>query len=183
MKLDRCEVLRYLRMGSTPPDAALTERIDAHEKAVLEVIRPAFVADLVEVGYEASSYSVGPLTLSSKDLRRTLRGAAKAYLFAATLGLGVDQLLRRAAATGASDHLIVQALATTAIEQYVDAVEKTLIGPRAPRFSPGYGDLPLAVQREFIAALDARKRLGITLTDTCLMLPSKSVTAIIGVLP
>lgn len=181
MKLDRGEILRYMRMGTASPDAALADRIDARERDVLAAMRPDFVADLVDVAYGEASYSVGPLVLASNDLRRTLRGAKKAYLFAATLGLGVDQLLRRAAVTGASDLLIVQAVATVAVEQYANEAEMTLCGPRAPRFSPGYGDLPLTIQSKFLSAIDGKRRLGITLTDTCLMIPSKSITAIIGV--
>ena len=49
------------------------------------------------------------------------------------------------------------------------------------RFSPGYGDLPIEVQKDFLPLLDAERRLGITLSESCLMAPSKSVTAIIGV--
>ena len=48
------------------------------------------------------------------------------------------------------------------------------------RYSPGYGDLPLAVQREVMEALDCGRTVGITLSDSLLMTPSKSVTAIIG---
>ena len=48
------------------------------------------------------------------------------------------------------------------------------------RFSPGYGDLPLAMQREVMDALDCGRTVGITLSDSLLMTPSKSVTAIIG---
>lgn len=182
MKLERSDILRYMRMGSVSPDAGILTRIDACESAVLRAIRPNFVADVVDVAYGASSYSVGPLVLSSADLRRALRGAGKAYLFAATLGMGVDQLIRRAAAISASELLIVQSVATAAIEEYADEVEKTLLGPLTSRFSPGYGDLPLVVQKDFLAAVDGKRRLGITLTDACLMIPSKSITAIIGVL-
>ena len=48
------------------------------------------------------------------------------------------------------------------------------------RFSPGYGDLPLQVQPGLLAALDAGRRLGITLTDSLLMIPRKSITAIVA---
>ena len=52
-----------------------------------------------------------------------------------------------------------------------------------PRFSPGYGDLPLAVQREFMTLLDCAHLIGINLNESLLMSPSKSVTAIIGIYP
>lgn len=50
-----------------------------------------------------------------------------------------------------------------------------------PRFSPGYGDFPLSAQKEILDGLEAGKRIGITLTEGYLMMPSKSVTAVIGV--
>lgn len=181
MKLDLDEILRYLRMGQAPADAPLLARIETLKNEVLAVAEPKYGALLVPVIYGHNSYQVGPLTLTSADLKRALRGATKAYLFAATLGLGVDRLLRRTTITSASDALIVQAIATSAIERFADDAEASLTGPRTPRFSPGYGDLPLESQREFLAAL-GKHSPGITLTDTSLMIPSKSITAIIGVL-
>ena len=50
----------------------------------------------------------------------------------------------------------------------------------SPGFSPGYGDLPLDLQREIFAALDCPKRIGVSLNESLLMSPSKSVSAIIG---
>ena len=174
MKLDRAEILRYMKMGRAEPDAALSVRIDRLEREVLAAARP--VSRRLKV-------AVADLPFQSRDLRRCLRGAREAYLFAATLGHGVDLLIRKCAALSAADLLIVQAIAATAIEQYIDD-ETASWGERLlPRYSPGYGDLPLSVQPEFLAALDARKTLGITLTETFLMIPSKSVTAIIGIQP
>lgn len=173
MKLDRAEILRYMRMGGKTPEPALTQRIDALEREVLKLARPKYVAKL---------FPIGELPFESKDLRRCLGEAKRFYLFAATLGHEIDRLIRKTAALSAADLLIVQAVAATAIEQYIDDVEPTLEGPRTRRYSPGYGDLPLSVQREFLSLLEAEKSLGITLTETNLMIPSKSVTAIIGVM-
>lgn len=173
MKLDRNEILRYMRMKSAKPDAVLSARIDALEKEVLAAARPVSKRMRVEVA---------ALTFQSRDLRRCLGEAKEAYLFAATLGHDVDRLIRKYAALSAADLLIVQAIAATAIEQYIDDETASWGEKLLPRFSPGYGDLPLSVQREFLAALDPKGSLGITLTETFLMIPSKSVTAIIGVL-
>lgn len=173
MKLNRDEILRYMRMKSAKPDAVLSARIDALEKEVLAAARPVSKRMRVEVA---------ALTFQSRDLRRCLGEAKEAYLFAATLGHDVDRLIRKYAALSAADLLIVQAIAATAIEQYIDDETASWGEKLLPRFSPGYGDLPLSVQREFLATLDPKGSLGITLTETFLMIPSKSVTAIIGVL-
>ena len=49
-----------------------------------------------------------------------------------------------------------------------------------PRFSPGYGDVPLEIQKDIVMLLDCAKRIGVSLNDSLLMSPSKSVTAFIG---
>ena len=174
MKLDRAEILRYMKMGRAEPDAALSARINRLEREVLAAARPVS---------RRLRTAVTDLPFQSRDLWRCLRGAREAYLFAATLGHGVDLLIRKYAALSAADLLIIQAIAATAIEQYIDDETASWGEKLLPRYSPGYGDLPLSVQPDFLAALDAQKTLGITLTETFLMIPSKSVTAIIGIQP
>ena len=49
-----------------------------------------------------------------------------------------------------------------------------------PRFSPGYGDFSLEHQRDFMRILDLENSLGLTLTGSLLLVPEKSVTAVIG---
>lgn len=181
MKLNRSEILRYMRMGRATPDAELSKRIDKVEAELLKVARPKEVHKLIKVK---------DLPFESADLKRVLGGAEECYLFAATLGHEVDLLIRRYSITSPADLLILQASAATMIEAYIDKCELELkkgvgvgVGCRelCTRFSPGYGDLPLSVQPIFLEMVDAGKQLGISLTDAYLMIPSKSVTAIIGV--
>ena len=49
------------------------------------------------------------------------------------------------------------------------------------RYSPGYGDLPIGIQRDFIRLLDTVRRIGLNVSDSGIMIPRKSVTAIIGI--
>lgn len=175
MKLDRAETLRYMRMGRATPDAELSKRIDKVEAELLKVARPKEVHKLIKVK---------DLPFESADLKRFLGNADECYLFAATLGHEVDLLIRRYSITSPADLLILQASAATMIEAYIDKCElelKVRVGELCTRFSPGYGDLPLSVQPKFLEMVDAGKQLGISLTDAYLMIPSKSVTAIIGV--
>ena len=48
------------------------------------------------------------------------------------------------------------------------------------RFSPGYGDMPIEIQVDILQLLDASRRLGMVLTESNLMIPTKSITALIG---
>jgi 5-methyltetrahydrofolate--homocysteine methyltransferase len=50
-----------------------------------------------------------------------------------------------------------------------------------PRFSPGYGDLDLSCQKDIFKLLDCSKKIGLTLNDSLLMSPTKSVTAFVGI--
>ena len=189
LSVDRAAVLRYLHMGGVTPDDALAERLDRVEAAVLAAARPRAYWRLETVTFAADgTYAVGPLRLASRDLARHLNGCAHAYLFCATIGAEVDALTRRYAQTSGADALMAHAVGATLVEAWCDACEEKLLAEPAVagerlrfRFAPGYGDLPLAVQRELLGLLDSARRAGIVLTDDLLMIPSKSVSAIIGV--
>ena len=49
------------------------------------------------------------------------------------------------------------------------------------RYSPGYGDLPLSLQGDLLWLLDAPRRVGLTVSPSHILLPRKSVTAILGI--
>ena len=50
-----------------------------------------------------------------------------------------------------------------------------------PRFSPGYGDFDIHHQDDILRMLDTAKKIGLTMTDSYMLTPTKSVTAIIGI--
>ena len=109
------------------------------------------------------------------------------YLFAATIGIEVDRLIKRTELTKMSDAVIYQAAGAAMIEAYCDEVNEELNQEAhknneflKPRFSPGYGDLALDHQKDFMRILQMDK-IGISLLESLLMVPSKSVTAIIGI--
>ena len=105
-------------------------------------------------------------------------------LFAATVGLGIDRLIHRYASVSTAKALLFQAIGAERIEALCDTfcMEQSVAGKRAQRrFSPGYGDFPLSAQKEIFTLLNPSKHIGVTLTDTLLMSPTKSVTAAFGV--
>lgn len=126
-------------------------------------------------------------TLKSKDLSTNLRGCEEAVLFAATLGNAPDQLMSRYEITDMTKAVVLQAASAMLIEAYCDEIQEAIRVKESsrgyflrPRFSPGYGDLPISEQRKIFQVLECEKRIGLTLTDTMMMLPTKSVTALIG---
>ena len=123
-----------------------------------------------------------------KDIARHLAGCNEAVLLAVTLGPGVDAQIRRAGVGDVAAGAASDALASALTEQAADQAEATLREMAAAegvyltgRYSPGYGDWPIGVQPRIAALLDTARRIGLCVTDTCLMLPRKSVTAALGV--
>jgi len=102
-----------------------------------------------------------------------------------TLGAEFDAWQRRLSVLSAADALISQQIGLDAIERTMDGLEADLRadveaagGRLLPRRSPGYGEMPLELSREIVAVLDATKTIGVSVTETNLLVPSKSVTAV-----
>lgn len=121
-------------------------------------------------------------------LKSRLCGAERVLVFAATVGLGIDRLIRKYAILSPSKALYFQAIGTERIESVCDrfcqSVSKRLQAngqTLSKRFSPGYGDFPLQAQKGICTWLDTYKQIGVALNDSLLMSPSKSVTALCAV--
>lgn len=167
-----------MRMGGTVPDGALAERVGRlRDEALKSAIRPARIWRRIAL----------PFHPESRNLSKHLEGCHAAYLVCGTLGAGFDAMHRRVSVASGTDALIVQAIGAAAIEKWMDSVEDEIraeLGPGEtlrPRYSPGYGDFPLSAQRELLLLLDTPRRIGVSLTETLLMAPSKSVSAVVGV--
>ena len=185
------QVWRYLGYkGGARPDAQVQEKIAACEEKLQEAADPRHLLMRLPVRQGDNHFPcllIADMQIASKDLRKNLQGCGEVYLLAATLGPGPDLLIRRASAKRMSDAVIYQALCAEMIESCCDQICAQLRRQAAeeglylkPRFSPGYGDLPLDLQKDLLRILDAPKKIGLTLTDSLLMMPSKSVTALIG---
>ena len=127
-----------------------------------------------------------PLVLKGNDIAAHLQSCEKCVLLAATLGTGADSVIRGYESAAMEKAVIADCLASAAIEQVCDFAEKEIQSKLADmnftwRFSPGYGDFPLDIQRDFLNVLNAPKRIGLTVTENLILIPRKSVTAVIGI--
>lgn len=127
--------------------------------------------------------------LPSQDLLRLFQGALEGYALLATLGAEVDMSIARLMLTNPALGAALGACASAYIDEVIDErLERETDKLRgegltfSPRFSPGYGDVPLSYQRPLLAYLEAR-RIGVRLTESCLMLPEKSVSALLALRP
>lgn len=169
MKLNRREVLRYLGYTGNTPTEEVSLAIDRMEKELLSVATPRTVA--LELG-------TSELLWSGDTISKATKGCEKVILFAATLGTGVDRLMTRVESINMGDAVILQALAATAIEEVCDELQGKYNS--RPRISPGYGDFPLSAQKEILKILDAPRKIGLSSTESLMLVPTKSVTAIFG---
>jgi cobalamin-dependent methionine synthase I len=122
--------------------------------------------------------------VDSNALKKNLEGCKKIVLFAATAGAGIDRLILKYNKLSPSRAVVIQAMGAALIEQWCDIIHEGFrkeYGANVSRFSCGYGDLPLTLQRDIFTALNVNKNIGVALSDNCFMTPSKSVTAIIGI--
>ncbi|MCR5273605.1 MAG: hypothetical protein K6E13_11595 [Lachnospiraceae bacterium] len=123
----------------------------------------------------------------SNDFQKNMTSCKSAVLFAATIGSGIDMLIRRFDRISPAKAVFLQAIGAERVEALCDAFNSEIkssaesMGKKThPRFSPGYGDLSIRIQPYILSMLNAEKRIGITLSESLLMAPSKSVTAFIG---
>ena len=188
---DRKEIARYLGYHGVVPDESMAKEIEYCVAELQRVATPRFVYDRFDAESDEDSGIVrlAGLEIKSRDLAVNLHGCCAAYLMAVTLGGGPDLLIKRASVGQMSRAVIYQAAAAAMVEAWCDEInarilreaERDGLYPGRARFSPGYGDLPLSLQREISDLLQMPKEIGVSLTESLLMTPSKSVTAIVGV--
>ena len=191
MKLDVSlkEVFRYLGYHNHVPDQTIqkiaidcvTELLD---NCVMKEINKRYSC-IVE---NKKIIIDNRVIIESKNLSKNLAECNELILFAATLGIQADILIQKYTRLDMSKAVIMQAAAAAVIEQYCDQcqydieyeLQKRNLFLR-PRFSPGYGDFDLKHQKDIIALLDCNRKIGLTLTDSLLLAPCKSVTAVMGI--
>ncbi len=184
--MDKREILRYL--GAPSDSGSLDALLERAQREVRAAAAPRSLFRRFPLEVEPGVVRVGGAAFASRDLAGHLRGCGEAFLFALTLGPGVDALIRRYNLTELPFVPVLQACAAAYTEECADSAQRELESWAAerglylrPRFSPGYGDFPLEAQKFFFSALDITKKIGISLTDSFLMVPMKSITAVLGV--
>lgn len=176
-RINREEAIRYLGGSSIKIDESTDELLDACEEQLLKAVSAKYLYKKIALG--DSDLLVG------ESIRAHLKGCAEAYLMCATLGAEVDKLIRTASVRDMAQAVVLDAMASAAVEQLCDMAEKEIAEKASDsfltwRFSPGYGDYPIELQKEFLSALDAPRKIGLCASDSYMLTPSKSVTAIIG---
>ena len=182
--VDRREALRYA--GCRDGGEGLP--LEACVRMAEEALSCRVLWEEVPVSVSPNGADLGFARTASAGLARALSGCARAVVFAATAGLGMDRLISRYERVSPAHALLLHGIGAERVEALCDAFcaeRNRALAPEGlrllPRYSPGYGDLPLSFQRPLFDFLQCEKRLGLTLTPALLMSPGKSVTAIAGI--
>ncbi|MDR1002245.1 MAG: methionine synthase [Oscillospiraceae bacterium] len=177
-RVDIKQAARLLGFHDGVPDEVTLRLIEQYEPILADAATPRY-------RYIISPVEKCPVPLIGNDIQKHLENCENVALLCATLGAKTDTLIRSAQITSMAGAVVLDALAGAAIEQVCDKCESEIAAlypnmQMTYRFSPGYGDYPLSVQPRFLLALDAVRRTGISVTESGMLTPSKSVTAIIG---
>ena len=195
IEIDESEVLRYLQYKNQEIDNSLSDKIKKCINITKEIINPRFIFRKYTIKKLKSSngknevyFEGANLTLQSNDIYNLLLDCDECILMSATLGLEIEREIRKLTYTDLAKGIIIDACATTAIEEVCDIVQDNISKKLLKedkyityRYSPGYGDLPIEKNLDINNLLNSQKEIGLTVTNSGIMIPRKSVVALIGV--
>lgn len=181
MPFNKKEILRYAGVkGNVPEIDAVLEECIAETDGKLSY-KVCYAES--DISHSDEGTDLGFMKTTSKDLAKNLEGCTQIIVFAATVGIELDRLIAKYSRVSPVKALIFQAIGAERIEALCDVFSENITADKKskPRFSAGYGDFPLEAQKEIFAYLEPNRKIGLTLNNSLLMSPSKSVTAIIGI--
>lgn len=192
LKIPKDEVLRYLGYRSQELGRELDELIESTIIESKVLISPKFTFGSYNIsGKEEGVHVEGTnLVLKGEDIKNHLKYAKECVLMAVTIGGNIEKKINLYEKTNLTKALILDACGTTAVEEVCDQIEGYVKGKANKkgesitfRYSPGYGDLPLDIQKDLVNVIRGDRTIGLTVSSHNLLFPRKSVTAIIGLVP
>ncbi len=184
----RSEVLRYMQCIGNGDTSELEPLIDSFIDEFNHAADYKACYAKFDINIHDDCIDLGFMQVNSNALSTNLKDCCQVYAFAATTGINAERMLNKYNRLSQGKAFMMDAIGSAAIEafcDYLNAYLKEEVKQSGlflhPRFSPGYGDFPIEHQPQLLSALDATRKLNLTLTDSCLMIPTKSVTALIGI--
>lgn len=185
--IDKKEVIRYLGIKGEVEGLDLICKCmeECRELVDYRVAYREYTIEENEVGLEIKDTNKNLLGIS---IKKYLKGCYKVILIGVTLGYEVEKAIKRYEKVDLLKALVLDACSTAAIEGVCDEIENSIDEKvkankefTRGRFSPGYGDFPIEFQKDFLELVDASRTIGLNVTESNILIPRKSVTAIIGV--
>ncbi len=183
------EAIRYLGYGKHTVDEKTLQSIKESFDELTQIAEKKSISQIYDLCVKDENlFVIENIEITSRNLQTNLKDCKQVVLFAATLGTEVDRLIRKTQIVDMAKAVVMQACAATLLEEFCDELQKEVTEQLQqqgkyirPRFSPGYGDFSISHQRDFISLLDTPKTIGLSMTDSYMLTPTKSVTAVIGI--
>ena len=167
------------------PSEEICELCEASYKELCKVVQPKYIYKEYEFTRTNDGIIIEGIEFKSQKLLNHLKNSATVILLAATLGQGADTLVRKYSVTDVAMTSVAHCVGASMVENLCDIaceeLKTTIKGKHCLRFSPGYGGLDISSQADFFKLLPVNKQLGVELSESFMMTPSKTVTAFIGV--
>ena len=181
-EVDLHEAVRYAGGGDSEDILSL---VDSCVSEIEGRLRGNVCYVILDVNITRDECDFGVFKVRSKNLAKNLSGVKRVILFGATVGVEIDRLIARYSARSPVRAVVLDGIGAERIEALCDSfcsdMKRELGVNLRPRFSPGYGDLDISAQKDIFRVLDCPRKIGLCLTDSMLMSPSKSVTAFVGI--
>lgn len=175
---DDGEILRYASIRELTPE--LREIVSLAKKEVCSLEYKVCYEEYPLTECEGGVI-IGECKISSQLLKKNLSGCRRCLLVVGTVGVEMDRLIKRYSTISPIHGLIMHAVGVERVESLMNHFVRNYKEPLRPRFSPGFGDLDIKYQRELLELVEASKNIGVSLSDTFIMSPSKSVSAVVGI--
>lgn len=184
--VDKSQILKYLGHRGNSLDQEFSNELEDSIEEIKRISDPKWIMrefNLKELSLEGTN-----LTFEGESIKELLKTSKSVVLFATTLGSKVDLLISRYSKSNLSKAVIFDSVASAAVESICEEIEYSIKIEKSEkglfltdRFSPGYGDLKIQYSKDICRVLDTGRKIGLTTSQTGIMIPRKSVTAIIGV--
>lgn len=172
--ISREKWLSFLQVKGKP-DEHLLAQMDRAEQLLFDAAQPRGVYRIMKRD---------DVKTEGVSVQRHLQGCHKVAVLGFTIGIGIDDLIRRTQVSDMAMAVVLDSGASLLVEQlcdqYQEKMEADLSEYATSRFSPGYGDCPLSMQADVIRYIDGQRKIGLSVTRTSLLIPRKSITALIG---
>lgn len=189
MRIDKKEALRYMGYRGQKIDHAMQGLLEACMEEVRSVSRENYTYEIFDIERKPEGlYLKGTtLLLQGRDIGAHLEKSVKCAVMAVSLGLEIDKRLSFYSRTDLTRSLVFDACAAAAVEALCDEVQEGIEAEAGKlglqitaRFSPGYGDFSIDIQKELVRTLKTYEKFGLGVNESSIMIPRKSVTAVIG---
>ncbi len=182
--IDFKEVLKTLGYEDESLDDSVKELLLICEKELKETINACFVYRVFD--YCDQEMKDSGFDLEGDTVKEHLNGCCKCICVCATLGSEVDNLIRKKQITSMAEAMMIDKIASYLVESVLDKAEEIIMNDykgyeKTYRYGLGYGDFPITKQREFLNMLDANRQVGVHVNEASMLMPTKSVTCIIGI--